>query len=252
MIPSILFILFAISWIVFRLIYFPFWIIWSTSYEVLLTLDMDKHKIEGPIDYYIFNSLLICLLVLHIYWWVLIYRMIVRQIKAKGKISEDLRSDSEGEGKEDWNCLNTHHFELSEIRMRVLFSRWRLWSLIRALKCTVYVWNICTSWHESHNSRIILRRFTVVLCCHFWMSDVGAFIGLKHCCWETTYLSSKSVALKVGCAAATAVFNYLSEAWRPFYKGPALLELSIFYHLVYLSTVIIWYLVICLKLSAVI
>lgn len=101
MIPSILFILFAISWIVFRLIYFPFWIIWSTSYEVLLTLDMDKHKIEGPIDYYIFNSLLICLLVLHIYWWVLIYRMIVRQIKAKGKISEDLRSDSEGEGKED-------------------------------------------------------------------------------------------------------------------------------------------------------
>jgi len=101
MIPSILFILFAISWIVLRLIYFPFWIIWSTSYEVLLTLDMDEHKIEGPIYYYIFNSLLICLLVLHIYWWVLIYRMIVRQIKAKGKISEDLRSDSEGEDKED-------------------------------------------------------------------------------------------------------------------------------------------------------
>jgi len=44
------------------------------------------------------------------------------------------------------------------------------------------------------------------------MSNVGAFIGLKHYCWETTYLSSKSVALKVGCAAATAVFNYLSEA----------------------------------------
>jgi ceramide synthetase len=100
-IPSISFILFAISWIVLRLIYFPVWIIWSTSYEVILTLDMDKHKIEGPIYYYIFNSLLICLLVLHIYWWVLIYRMFVRQIKAKGKISEDLRSDSECEDKED-------------------------------------------------------------------------------------------------------------------------------------------------------
>lgn len=100
-IPSIAFILFAISWVVLRLMYFPFWIIWSTSYEVLLTLDTDKHKIEGPIYYYIFNSLLICLLVLHIYWWVLIYRMVVRQIKEKGKISEDLRSDSESEDKED-------------------------------------------------------------------------------------------------------------------------------------------------------
>ncbi|KAH9288452.1 hypothetical protein KI387_032569, partial [Taxus chinensis] len=92
MIPSVCFVLFAISWIVLRLVYFPFWIIWSTSYEVIYSIETKKNKVEETIYYYIFNTLLICLLVLHIYWWVLIYRMFVRQIKARGKISEDVRS----------------------------------------------------------------------------------------------------------------------------------------------------------------
>ncbi|KAF7827914.1 ASC1-like protein [Senna tora] len=96
-IASFSFILFVLSWILLRLIYFPFWVIRSTSYEVLLTLDMEKHAVDGPICYYVFNSLLICLLVMHIYWWVLMYRMLVRQIQAKGKLSDDVRSDSEGE-----------------------------------------------------------------------------------------------------------------------------------------------------------
>eukprot|EP01018_Ginkgo_biloba_P016002 Gb_07027 [translate_table: standard] len=100
-IPSISFILFVISWIVLRLIYYPFWILWSTSYEVLRTLDKNKHKIEGPIYYYVFNTLLFCLLVLHIYWWVLMYRMLVKQIKARGKLGEDVRSDSESEDDKD-------------------------------------------------------------------------------------------------------------------------------------------------------
>ncbi|XP_048229329.1 ceramide synthase 1 LOH3 isoform X4 [Ricinus communis] len=67
------------------------------SYEVVQTLDKDKHPLDGPIYYYVFNSLLYCLLVLHIYWWVLIYRMLVKQIQARGQLSEDVRSDSEGE-----------------------------------------------------------------------------------------------------------------------------------------------------------
>ncbi|KAH1150629.1 hypothetical protein AAZX31_16G083900 [Glycine max] len=67
------------------------------SYEVLLTLDKEKHRVDGPIYYYVFNSLLYCLLVMHIYWWVLIYRMLVKQIQARGKVSEDVRSDSEDE-----------------------------------------------------------------------------------------------------------------------------------------------------------
>ncbi|KAF6169090.1 hypothetical protein GIB67_038587 [Kingdonia uniflora] len=67
------------------------------SYEVLLTLDKEKHSFEGPIYYYVFNTLLFCLLVLHIYWWVLIWRMLVKQIKDRGHLSDDVRSDSEGE-----------------------------------------------------------------------------------------------------------------------------------------------------------
>ncbi|XP_009617345.1 ASC1-like protein isoform X3 [Nicotiana tomentosiformis] len=94
---SFSFVLFALSWIVLRLTYFPFWVLWSTSYEVIQTLDKEKHKVEGPIYYYVFNSLLYCLLVLHIYWWVLIYRMLVKQIQFRGQLSEDVRSDSEEE-----------------------------------------------------------------------------------------------------------------------------------------------------------
>ncbi|KAJ4961877.1 hypothetical protein NE237_021787 [Protea cynaroides] len=94
---SFSFVLFVLSWIILRLIYYPFWILWSTSYEVLITLDKETYKTNGPIYYYVFNFLLYCLLVLHIYWWILIYRMLVKQIQAKGVVSEDVRSDSEAE-----------------------------------------------------------------------------------------------------------------------------------------------------------
>ncbi|KAL3824020.1 hypothetical protein ACJIZ3_020049 [Penstemon smallii] len=94
---SFSFVLFVLSWVLLRLIYYPFWILWSTSYEVLLTLDKEKHKKDGPIYYYLFNFLLFSLLVLHIYWWVLMYRMLVKQIQARGQVSEDVRSDSEDE-----------------------------------------------------------------------------------------------------------------------------------------------------------
>ncbi|XP_050374015.1 ceramide synthase 1 LOH3-like [Argentina anserina] len=96
-IASFSFILFVMSWIILRLIYYPFWILWSTSYEIILTLDKEKHAVEGPIYYYVFNTLLYCLLVLHIFWWVLIYRMLVKQIQQRGQLSNDVRSDSEAE-----------------------------------------------------------------------------------------------------------------------------------------------------------
>ncbi|KVH96320.1 TRAM/LAG1/CLN8 homology domain-containing protein [Cynara cardunculus var. scolymus] len=67
------------------------------SYEVLQTLDKEKEFPEGPVHYYVFNTLLFCLLVLHIYWWVLIYRMLVKQIQDRGKLSDDVRSDSESD-----------------------------------------------------------------------------------------------------------------------------------------------------------
>ncbi|KAI6676944.1 hypothetical protein NL676_037740 [Syzygium grande] len=57
-VASFSFVLFVLSWIILRLIYYPFWILWSTSYEVILTLDKEKHRVDGPLYYYIFNSLL--------------------------------------------------------------------------------------------------------------------------------------------------------------------------------------------------
>lgn len=98
-IPSIAFLLFALSWVILRLLFFPLWVIYSTSYEVLSLVDQSKYG-NGPLLYYLFNTLLISLLVLHIYWWILIYRMILRQIQARGNIEKDVRSDSEDE-KED-------------------------------------------------------------------------------------------------------------------------------------------------------
>ncbi|KAH9707725.1 LAG1 longevity assurance [Citrus sinensis] len=71
------------------------------SYEVILTLDKKKHPMDGPIYYYVFNTLLFCLLVLHIYWWVLIYRMLVKQVQARGRVSEDVRSDSESDNEHE-------------------------------------------------------------------------------------------------------------------------------------------------------
>ncbi|VYS58570.1 unnamed protein product [Arabidopsis thaliana] len=93
---SISFVLFALSWVVLRLIYYPFWILWSTSYQIIMTVDKEKHP-NGPILYYMFNTLLYFLLVLHIFWWVLIYRMLVKQVQDRGKLSEDVRSDSESD-----------------------------------------------------------------------------------------------------------------------------------------------------------
>lgn len=94
-IASIAFVLFVLCFTIMRIIYYPFWILRSTSYEVVLALKKDL--VDGPLYYYVFNTLLYFLLFLHIYWWVLMLRMLVKQIQAKGKVSEDIRSDSEDE-----------------------------------------------------------------------------------------------------------------------------------------------------------
>lgn len=94
-VASIAFVLFVLCFTILRIIYYPFWILRSTSYEVVLALKKDQ--VDGPFYYYVFNTLLYFLLVLHIYWWVLMLRMLIKQIQAKGKVSEDIRSDSEDE-----------------------------------------------------------------------------------------------------------------------------------------------------------
>ncbi|XP_078174272.1 LAG1 homolog 2 [Carex rostrata] len=90
---SVCFGLFAISWLLLRLIYFPFWIIRTSSYECVESLkDLEKFP---TMFYYIFNTMLLTLLVFHMYWWKLIFNMILKQMSNRGQVGEDVRSDSE-------------------------------------------------------------------------------------------------------------------------------------------------------------
>ncbi|XP_074569879.1 ASC1-like protein 3 [Curcuma longa] len=92
---SLCFGLFAFSWLILRLIYFPFWIIKSSSYDSIEALSwMDNFP---TLLYYIFNMMLLTLLIFHIYWWKLIFAMILKQLRNRGKVGEDIRSDSEDE-----------------------------------------------------------------------------------------------------------------------------------------------------------
>ncbi|KAK4757473.1 hypothetical protein SAY87_018774 [Trapa incisa] len=90
---SICFGLFAFSWLVLRLIFFPFWVIRAASDDLQHCLPL--HETSGTLVYYFFNTMLLTLLVFHIYWWYLICSMINRQLKNRGKVGEDIRSDSE-------------------------------------------------------------------------------------------------------------------------------------------------------------
>lgn len=87
---SVMFGLFAVSWLILRLIIFPFWVIRATSINLLDALRPSEWMV-----YYICNALLLNLLVFHIYWWILIFNMIMRQLKNRGELGEDIRSDSD-------------------------------------------------------------------------------------------------------------------------------------------------------------
>ncbi|CAA2991576.1 LAG1 longevity assurance homolog 2-like [Olea europaea subsp. europaea] len=90
---SVCFGLFAISWFTLRLVFFPFWVIRSSSYYLCEVLNLSEPYHMAI--YYVFNTMLLMLLVFHVYWWILICSMIRRQLKNRGKVGEDIRSDSE-------------------------------------------------------------------------------------------------------------------------------------------------------------
>lgn len=90
---SICFGLFAISWLLLRLVFFPFWVIRSTSLDLQHVMNLSE--VYPKFIYYVFNTMLLMLLVFHVYWWFLICAMIMRQLKNRGKVGEDIRSDSE-------------------------------------------------------------------------------------------------------------------------------------------------------------
>lgn len=80
--------IFTLTWIVTRLMLYPR-IIYSTSIEAPRILPM------YPV-YYIFNSLLIALLVLHLIWTYMILQIVVQTIRA-GQMEGDVRSSSDSE-----------------------------------------------------------------------------------------------------------------------------------------------------------
>ncbi|KAL7156811.1 hypothetical protein ABFS83_02G034300 [Erythranthe nasuta] len=90
---SVCFGFFALSWLLLRLVFFPFWVIRSSSYHSCEVMKLSEPFIMGV--YYTFNTMLVTLLVFHVYWWKLICAMILRQLKSSGKVGEDIRSDSE-------------------------------------------------------------------------------------------------------------------------------------------------------------
>ncbi|XP_044261537.1 ceramide synthase 6-like [Tribolium madens] len=79
--------IFTVLWIATRLGVYPFWIIKNTS--------IDAPKIVPMFPaYYIFNSLLCLLLVLHIFWTYLILKIVANSLNA-GKMEGDIRSSSD-------------------------------------------------------------------------------------------------------------------------------------------------------------
>ncbi|XP_045490395.1 ceramide synthase 5 [Pieris rapae] len=82
-----LFLALIVAWISTRVVIFPFYIIWSTLVRAPQLVPMFP-------AYYIFNSLLCLLLVLHVVWTTLILQIAYNAMKA-GQMDGDVRSSTE-------------------------------------------------------------------------------------------------------------------------------------------------------------
>ena len=76
---DVLFVCFAVTWIVTRLGIYPTWFLYSTTVEAPQVAEMFP-------AYYIFNGLLTILLVLHIFWTYFIIKIIYKAMFT-GKVS---------------------------------------------------------------------------------------------------------------------------------------------------------------------
>ena len=97
--PTALFVLFALSWFVSRLFYFPKYIIASVWVDPV-ELVAKPNNIDTQPHWGFLVGLLCFLLVLHAYWSVLILRVIARNLR-EGQPDDVRESDSEGEEDED-------------------------------------------------------------------------------------------------------------------------------------------------------
>lgn len=82
------FAVFTVAWIISRLGLYPYRIIFSTMYEALLIVPMFP-------AYYVFNTLLCALQILHIVWTWMIVKIALRAVSSKNPGVKDLRSDSD-------------------------------------------------------------------------------------------------------------------------------------------------------------
>ncbi|KAL0277237.1 UNVERIFIED_CONTAM: hypothetical protein PYX00_004591 [Menopon gallinae] len=93
-----LFVMFTIIWIVTRLGLFPFWIVRNTMFEAPQMVEMFP-------AYYIFNSLLLLLLALHIFWTYLILKIAYNAVLV-GQMQGDIRSSTNENSDEDSPVTN--------------------------------------------------------------------------------------------------------------------------------------------------
>uniref|UniRef100_A0A915PK97 TLC domain-containing protein n=1 Tax=Setaria digitata TaxID=48799 RepID=A0A915PK97_9BILA len=92
-----LFVVFMIVWIVTRLIYFPFFVIWSIIVDAPALIQADyrwENLRQLPIIPRIFPAMLLCLLILHIYWTVIIVKIALKSVR--GNVV-DIREESDSE-----------------------------------------------------------------------------------------------------------------------------------------------------------
>lgn len=99
---DVLFIVFSLVFFVTRLIIYPLWVLNSTLFE--------SWDIVGPYpSWWVFNSLLLVLQGLHVFWSYLIARIAIKAMM-RGKVCNDVRSDieSSSEDEPDTNGTNGH------------------------------------------------------------------------------------------------------------------------------------------------
>jgi ceramide synthetase len=77
-----------VSWVALRLVFFPFVVIRSTIFESIQHIPIDIFPF-----YYSLNASLLFLVVLHVYWFGLMIRMLVRVLRGQEKGVVDSREE---------------------------------------------------------------------------------------------------------------------------------------------------------------
>ncbi|CAK9292937.1 unnamed protein product [Gordionus sp. m RMFG-2023] len=91
---NVIFCIFIVTWFLTRLVIFPYRVIYPAMFQA--------HKVLKTFfaAYYVYNSLLLLLLALNIFWFVIICKMAYKSIKY-GEVKKDERSSSEDETRQD-------------------------------------------------------------------------------------------------------------------------------------------------------